>query len=247
LILPIDGEGQQVTKISLKEWKSKGTHFIYRGQRVFCREGGQKGAPALLLIHGFPTASWDWEAIWTELSKSYHILTLDMVGFGFSDKPLDYEARQKESGSRPKLLSMCFLNGGLFPEQHRALLSQKILLSPLGPLACHFFTKRAFAANMRKIFANKTAFTPEILDGYWDLRVSGGGLKVLPCLIRYIVERKRHRERWVGALARASIPLKLIVGADDPVSGAHMANHYRKFVGSADVTLLSSNWTLPSG
>ena len=39
-------------------------------------------APALILIHGFPTASWDWHPLWQPLCRRFHCLTLDMIGFG---------------------------------------------------------------------------------------------------------------------------------------------------------------------
>jgi pimeloyl-ACP methyl ester carboxylesterase len=71
-------------------WKAKGKYFTYRGQNIFWREEGREDAPILLLIHGFPTASWDWEPVWADLLKRYRLLTLDMVGFGFSDKPRNY-------------------------------------------------------------------------------------------------------------------------------------------------------------
>jgi pimeloyl-ACP methyl ester carboxylesterase len=46
--------------------------------------------PALLLIHGFPTSSWDWHKVWSTLKHSYQLLALDLVGFGYSDKPSGY-------------------------------------------------------------------------------------------------------------------------------------------------------------
>lgn len=56
--------------------------------------------------------------------------------------------------------------------------------------------------------------------------------------MRYIPERIEHRERWVGALMKSTVPLKLIDGASDPTSGEHMVARYRELVPSADVTLL---------
>jgi pimeloyl-ACP methyl ester carboxylesterase len=76
---------------AIADWRAAGTYFEHRGHRIFWREGGLPDAPVLLLIHGFPTASWDWEAVWPELAMRYRLLTLDMIGFGFSDKPLDYD------------------------------------------------------------------------------------------------------------------------------------------------------------
>jgi pimeloyl-ACP methyl ester carboxylesterase len=44
----------------------------------------------LVLIHGFPTASWDWVLLWDDLCRDYTVAALDMIGFGYSDKPVRY-------------------------------------------------------------------------------------------------------------------------------------------------------------
>ena len=58
-------------------------------------------------------------------------------------------------------------------------------------------------------------------------------------LIGYMEERRRQRERWVGALQQTSVPLRLIDGALDPVSGRHMAERYRELVPDPDVVILA--------
>ncbi|MBN7768383.1 alpha/beta fold hydrolase [Marinobacter daepoensis] len=73
---------------SLEAWQQAGKWFSYEGHAMFSRMGGQ-GVP-LVLLHGFPTASWDWSRLWPMLEREHHLLTLDMLGFGFSDKPLHY-------------------------------------------------------------------------------------------------------------------------------------------------------------
>jgi pimeloyl-ACP methyl ester carboxylesterase len=261
---------------TIVDWRNAGAYFAHRGHRIFWREGGVPDAPALLLIHGFPTASWDWDALWPELAKRYRVLTLDMIGFGFSDKPVDYGysildqadiceellrerridsyhvlahdygdsvaqellARSVERGDRPMLRSVCFLNGGLFPETHRPVLIQKLLLSPLGPLVAKLTNKKAVARNMGMIFGAKTQPDAALIDAFWELMTLHDGLKVFPQLIRYMPERRQRRERWVGALQATSIPLKLIDGTQDPVSGAHMVQRYRELIAHPDITEL---------
>lgn len=71
--------------VALEEWQQGGKWFTYEGHAIFSRMAGQ-GEP-LLLIHGFPTASWDWNRLWPMLLQNNHLLALDMLGFGFSDKP----------------------------------------------------------------------------------------------------------------------------------------------------------------
>ena len=75
--------------ITLNEWQQQGQFAFINGQQIFTRHGGDKNAPVLLLIHGFPSASWDWEGLWEKLTEHYYVITLDMLGFGLSDKPKD--------------------------------------------------------------------------------------------------------------------------------------------------------------
>ncbi len=72
----------------LANWRSTGQYFNYKRHQVFYKEGGH--GETLLLIHGFPTASWDWHLVWEKLTKHFHVIAPDMIGFGFSDKPKNY-------------------------------------------------------------------------------------------------------------------------------------------------------------
>ncbi|PXX93242.1 alpha/beta hydrolase [Marinobacter vulgaris] len=83
--LTANGAGQG----TLEGWQQQGKWFSYGGHAIFSRMGGQ-GDP-LVLLHGFPTASWDWNRLWPMLARHYSLLTLDMLGFGFSDKPALYD------------------------------------------------------------------------------------------------------------------------------------------------------------
>jgi len=70
--------------VNPSDWQHGGTHFDWQGYRLFVRRGGA-GKP-LLLIHGFPTSSFDWVAMWPVLSAGYSLHALDMLGFGLSEK-----------------------------------------------------------------------------------------------------------------------------------------------------------------
>lgn len=43
-------------------------------------------------------------------------------------------------------------------------------------------------------------------------------------------ERKKYRERWVGALQRTKIPFRFINGLADRVSGKHLVERFREIV-----------------
>src|SRR5258708_1926274 len=57
------------------------------GTRIFYRESGQTGAPALLLLHGFPTSSHMFRDLIPLLQERFHIVAPDLPGFGRSDIP----------------------------------------------------------------------------------------------------------------------------------------------------------------
>jgi pimeloyl-ACP methyl ester carboxylesterase len=57
-------------------------------------------------------------------------------------------------------------------------------------------------------------------------------------LIRYMPEREAQRERWVAAMQRCGLPLRVIDGAADPISGAHMVARYRQLIPAPDTVLL---------
>lgn len=267
--------------ISLADWQSKGREYSHAGQPVFYVDEGQD--EVLLLIHGFPTASWDWAPLWPALTGRFRCIAPDMMGFGFSAKPRDYNYsildqadlhegllaslgvtrvhvlahdygdtvaqellarfldRQAAGESGLELRSICLLNGGLFPETHRARPIQKLLNSPLGPLVSRLMNERSFNKSFSVVFGPDTQPGAEELHAFWTLVSREGGARISHKLIRYINERRQYRERWVGALQKSTIPQRVINGPVDPVSGRHMAERYRELVPDPDVVLLADN------
>lgn len=58
-----------------------------RGQRLYYREGGQAGKPAVVLLHGFPASSFMFRDLLPLLADRYHVIAPDHLGFGMSDAP----------------------------------------------------------------------------------------------------------------------------------------------------------------
>jgi pimeloyl-ACP methyl ester carboxylesterase len=78
------------------EWRSGASEITWRSTTaanneaevtVFTRRCGTPGAPALVCVHGFPTASIDYFALTRELGAEFDIFLLDFPGYGLSDKP----------------------------------------------------------------------------------------------------------------------------------------------------------------
>jgi len=57
------------------------------GLKIFYREAGADAAPALLLLHGFPTSSHMFRDLIPALADDYHVVAPDLPGFGFSEAP----------------------------------------------------------------------------------------------------------------------------------------------------------------
>lgn len=57
------------------------------GYKIFYREAGSKTAPAILLLHGFPTSSHMFRNLIPALADRYHVVAPDLPGFGFSVAP----------------------------------------------------------------------------------------------------------------------------------------------------------------
>jgi pimeloyl-ACP methyl ester carboxylesterase len=149
-----------------------------------------------------------------------------------------YDERRARGDHSLVLQRVCFLNGGLFPESHRPLLIQRLMLTKLGPLLSRGLGERMFAQSFSKVFGAHTKPTPSEMAEFWQLIESGGGARLLYRLFHYIPERLLHRERWVSALRNSTVPLRFINGADDPISGEHVVARYRELVPNPDTVLL---------
>jgi pimeloyl-ACP methyl ester carboxylesterase len=57
------------------------------GLRIFYREAGRPDAPAVLLLHGFPTSSHMFRDLIPLLARHFRVVAPDLPGFGFSDAP----------------------------------------------------------------------------------------------------------------------------------------------------------------
>ena len=147
------------------------------------------------------------------------------------------QSRAGEGRCPVTLRSVVLLNGGLFPETHRPVLTQRLLHSPLGPLVAMLMTRERLAATMRRIGGRSPPDAAEI-DAFWSLLSRDRGRRAMPRLIRYIDERRAQRARWLGALQRATVPITLIDGTADPISGAHMVARFRQLVPAAHVVEL---------
>lgn len=73
----------------VKNWKDKGNFYQKGNYKTFYFQEGK--GDNLLLLHGYPYNSFEWNEIIPELTKKYRLTVLDLLGLGFSDKPQNYK------------------------------------------------------------------------------------------------------------------------------------------------------------
>lgn len=257
--------------MELSVWKNSGQFFNWKGHSIFVQDSAETDKPAvnkpiLLLIHGFPTSSYDFHLLWPELSKTHRLIAFDMLGYGYSSKPSTWQhsifnqadiaaallsekgisdcslithdvgdtvgqeilARHSEGKLGFQIKQVVMFNGGLFPETHRAILVQKLLLSPLGFLFSLLMKKEKLRASLRKVCS--AGLSEADIDAAWELMAHDAGNRKMHLLIQYMRERRENRDRWVQALQQADMPFTLIDGVDDPISGEHMVQRFEELV-----------------
>lgn len=260
--------------ISYEKWSRCGKYFEWRDHHVHYQRGGD-GEP-LLMIHGFPTCSWDWAWVCRLLVNRFHMVLPDLLDYGLSLNASKHAcsikdqadmiealmkhrgieethilahdvgntvtqellARHNESSLSFKISSVVFLNGGLIPDLHRPRPAQTMLAGPLGPILSRIMPKQRMLDGLAEVFGKNTRPSGEFLNSLWPGIVGANGRGALARRIRYMAERKENAERWVGALKSARLPLMLINGLEDPVSGAHAADGFEKLVPKAKLARL---------
>jgi len=253
--------------MKLKTWRNSGNYFDYKSLPIFYRQS-KSADEVLLLLHGFPTSSHDYHKIWDALCEKFAVLTFDMIGYGSSAKPSDFDyttfnqvdilqslieklnikkihilahdygntitqellARAGEKRLDFSIETICLMNGALFPETHRPILAQKLLLSPIGFLFGRLISDVKFKQSLASVFGKQTQPTDEEMNEFVEAFKFNNGQKIAYKLIRYMREREKYRARWVGALEQMIQPFRFINGSADRVSGAHLVKRFREVV-----------------
>ncbi|NP_001092163.1 mesoderm specific transcript L homeolog isoform X1 [Xenopus laevis] len=273
---------------ALFTWRSTGAFFNFQEQKIFYIDswGAVGSSDIVILLHGFPTSSYDWYKIWEGLTQRFHrVIALDFIGFGFSDKPRLHRYSIFEQASiveemishlglrdqkvnilshdygdtvAQELLhrynhrrtghinigSLCLSNGGIFPEKHYPRLIQKVLKDGgiFSPILTRLMNFYFFTKGISEVFGPHTQ--PSEAE-YWDmwtaLRNNDGNL-VIDSVLQFINQRRKYRDRWVGALINTSAPLHLIYGPLDPVNPhPEFIEHYKNMIPKSSFTILDDH------
>jgi pimeloyl-ACP methyl ester carboxylesterase len=266
----------------LERWQGRGQWFDYLGFDVFYAAEGS--GPQLLLVHGYPFSSFDWVHIWPALSERFSLIAPDMLGMGFSAKPVRYEysvhdhadmheallghlgvqechvlahdigdsvaqellARHElgqQSAAAFRIASITWLNGGLFNEAYTPRAIQRLLsTTPLGDLLARYrrvlLPDAVLDRAVGEMFGPRTKPSPQLLGQLRQIMDYNDGRRVTHKVGRFVLDRYRHRNRWVRAMRETAVPMRMIDGPCDPNSGRHMADRYLELIPHPDVVVL---------
>lgn len=81
--------------------------FTWNGHKIAYQQYGE--GPDLVLLHGFPSSSQDWDIVGERLAQDYRILQFDFLGYGGSDKPrtASYSAYRQSSLASDIIRARC--------------------------------------------------------------------------------------------------------------------------------------------
>jgi len=149
-------------------------------------------------------------------------------------------ARSHEGSAKQELGRVIFLNGGIFPDQHRPRPMQKLGISPFGFLLGLLMNRKGFGKSFSEVFGPDTQPSEAELDAFWSFISHKNGNRITHKLLHYIADRIEHKERWETALVNAQDKIGLINGALDPVSGKHAYDKWCKVLPDARHHLLNT-------
>ena len=145
-------------------------------------------------------------------------------------------ARRAEGRLAVELERVVLTNGGLYPDLHRPEPVQIALLDPeQGPKVNAMLTEELVTEAAKPTFGPGYDLSDDVRD-IWAANARGP--MVWHRLIRYMLDRREHEARWVGALETTDVPLAFVWGMRDPISGAHIGERIRERLPAAEFIAL---------
>ncbi len=176
------------------------------------------------------------EAVWSRYGVRETFLTVHDYAVSVGQELL---ARRLEGRLGVDLLGAVFLNGGMYPDLHRALPAQEALLDPeRGPLISQMVSEEPFIASLLLTFPPSRPPSATVLHELWRSVERRDGHRIGYRLIRYMLNRRSHAARWTGALEQTDVPRRFVWGMLDPVSGGHVVPRIRERLPSCPLVTL---------
>jgi pimeloyl-ACP methyl ester carboxylesterase len=158
--------------IDLELWQQHSDIFYHNSLPIFTKDSlvedaGAADKPVLLLIHGFPTASIDWQPVWETVCKTFRCVTLDLLGYGLSAKPLNQPITIMEQAviCRALLAQKSIKHAHILCHDYGVSVGQELLAGvedkeTFTPLSCIFLNGGLFPGVHRPRLIQKLLMSP---------------------------------------------------------------------------------------
>ena len=171
-----------------------------------------------------------------------HVLAHD-IGDSVAQELLARHELGEQTAAPLQIKSITWLNGGLFNEAYTPRPIQRLLsTTPAGELLARYrrvlLPDAVLERAVGEMFGPRTKPSPELLEQFRQIVDYNDGRRVTHKVGRFVLDRYRHRNRWVRAMRQTSIPMRMIDGPCDPNSGRHMADRYLELIPDPDVVML---------
>lgn len=132
--------------------------------------------------------------------------------------------RQSEGGLGFGIDRAVLTNGSIFIDLVQLSPGQQALLALPDEALTDSLPLEAFAPGIAVLFAAEHQPSSEELECMLALVRHNDGDRVLPRVIRYIEERRKHQDRWTAGLVGFAGPMTAFWGEQDPIAVVPMAH-----------------------
>ncbi len=227
------------------------------GQKIHYIEAGS--GPTVILLHGLGGDWHNWGPTIPALAASYHVLALDQIGFGTSDKPMieyrvgtlvDFlEAFCKKTGVTKATLVGNSLGGwtaAAFTVAHPERVEKLVLVDAAGYsstpppsrerlLALNPSTLEGAKAVLRLIFANQSWATDAAAEGLLAQHMRNNDGYTID---RFIDSVARGEDTLDGKLGAIKVPTLVIWGSEDHLTPLAMGERFAHDIAGARLKVL---------
>jgi pimeloyl-ACP methyl ester carboxylesterase len=171
------------------------------------------------------------EQVWTELDVSESAVVAHDYGTSVAQELL-------RRGS-PRVTSVVFLNGAVYPALHRPTEGQLALLGPQGDELAALIDEAIWTQALAATFGPRHPVTAQQARDLWSAFSDQDGQRLAAALLHYVPDRAVDGTAWVTAMENAAVPIAFIWGPSDPVSGEHMIAEVERRMPAAPVARLT--------
>jgi pimeloyl-ACP methyl ester carboxylesterase len=139
-----------------------------------------------------------------------------------------------------ELISVTLCNGSMLIEMARLRIIQRLLKSIwFGRVVAQLSTSETFHKNMSNIWFRKNRYQKSEMNVHWELLLKNNGKRVLPMVTRYIDQRYKFYDRWIGGLRNTNLPIHILWAENDPVAIVDMAYKLDAIIKYSQLTIIA--------